>query len=84
MKNLYILLLFILFVQCEQPSNQSAKGWEKTDVIKADSVFKDRETEEAIRQVIAPAQQLRLALSSGGLPKVRRIFLFLYDFVKSS
>ena len=64
MKNLYILLLFILFVQCEQPSNQSAKGWEKTDVIKADSVFKDRETEEAIRQVIDIAERNNVRFSS--------------------
>lgn len=52
MRNLYFLLLLILFVQCEQASNQSAKNWEKTDEIKANSVFKDKETEEAIEQAI--------------------------------
>jgi len=52
MKNLYFLLLFILFVQCEQPSSQSAKGWEKKNEIKADSVFKDENVNEVIEQAI--------------------------------
>ena len=64
MKNLYFLLLFILFVQCEQPNNQSAKGWEKTDEIKADSVFKDENVNEAIEQAIDIAKSNHIAIGS--------------------
>lgn len=64
MKNLYFLLLLILFIQCEKPSNQSSEGWKKNNEIKVASVFKDKETENAIKQVIDIAERNEVRFSS--------------------
>ncbi|WP_312556251.1 hypothetical protein [Empedobacter brevis] len=77
MKNLYFLLLFILFVQCEQPSNQSAKSWENTDEIKADSVFKDKNVNEAIEQAIYISKNNQIVIRTISLVFTKEKF-YLY------
>lgn len=56
MRYIYLILLLILFVQCEKPSNQSSKGWDKKNEIKSASVFKDENVNEAIEQAIVIAK----------------------------
>ena len=63
MRYLYVFLFLSLFTQCEKPINKSSKGWEKTDEIKSNFVFKDKVTANVIRQVIDIAEnnEIRIA-----------------------
>ena len=64
MKYLYVFLFLSLFTQCEKPINKSSKGWEKTDEIKLNFVFKDKVTANVIRQVIDIAEKNEIGIAT--------------------